>query len=237
MKNRKSKSTQTIIKTNSKSNIKKIRKKSKSFEELPIEIIEQIFLQIIDHKCQQGHKWCFNIKTGHRYNKNRISILTNVCRSWTRLVYPHLWKTIELNRSFSLKEQKRTTKLLTLLSDDAFIAKNYINEICINYNFLTNETLSNIVKKYPNTNINIKFGLNEYILNKNNFSKDLLISFYKNSNDNLCINCKKEPVYWNSTHYLGFCLNCLFYKYNITLKRPYMKIIEKLSMLEHYLEL
>src|SRR5436190_9386624 len=109
MKNKKSKSTQTIIKSTYKkknnNNVKKICKKSKSFGKLPIEIVEQIFLQIIDHKCQQGHKWCFNIKTGHRYNKNRISILTNVCRTWTTLVYPHLWKKIELNRNFYLNEK------------------------------------------------------------------------------------------------------------------------------------
>lgn len=234
MKNRKSKSTQTIIKSR---NIKKIRKNSKTFGNLPVEIIEQIFLQIINHKCKQGHKWCFNIKTGHRYNRNRISILTNVCRSWTRIVYPYIWKRIELNRDFTLKEQKKTVKLLELLSDDDLIACNYINEIYINHNFLTNETISNIVKKYPNININIKFGLNEYILNKNNFNKDLLINFYKNSIDNLCISCKKEPVYWNSTYYLGFCLNCLFYKYNITLQQPYMKIIEKLTLLENYINL
>jgi hypothetical protein len=160
MKSKKSKSkniikSKIIQKYNDK--IKKIKrdKSSNYLEKLPTEIIDQIFLQILNHKCQQGHKWCFNEYDKHRYNRKRISFLTNVCRQWTRFIYPYIWKRIELNRKFSLKEQKRTVKLLELLSDDNLIARNYINEIFINNNFLTNETISNIIKKYPNININI----------------------------------------------------------------------------------
>ena len=118
--------------------------------------------------------------------------------------------------------------MITLLNDNNSIAKNYIKEIYINHNFLTNEILSNIVK---NTNINI--NINGYILNKNNFNKESLINFYRNSNDDLCISCKREPVYWSSTYYLGFCLNCLYYKYKITLPQSYTKIIEELVLLEN----
>lgn len=227
MKKRKSKSTQTIIKTNSKSNIKKIRKKSKSFENFPIEIIEQIFLQIINHQCKRGHKWCFNENDKHRYDRNKIHFLTEVCKSWANYIYPYIWKSIELNRNLSLKEQWRTTKLMILLNNKRSIAKNYINEIYINYNFITNGIISNIVE---NSNINI--NINGYILNKNTFNKEILINFYKNSND-ICICCKKEPVYWNSKRYLSFCLNCLYYKYKITLSLSYMNIIEELNFLEN----
>ena len=120
MKNKKSKSTQTIIKSTYKkknnNNVKKICKKSKSFGKLPIEIVEQIFLQIIDHKCRQGHKWCFNENDKHRYDRNKIQFLTEVCKSWANYIYPYIWKSIELNRNLSLKEQKRTKSFVFLES-------------------------------------------------------------------------------------------------------------------------
>src|SRR5436190_1191584 len=119
MKNKKSKSTQTIIRSKiyKKNNVKKIFKKFKSFEKLPIEIIEQIFLQIINHQCKRGHKWCFNENDKHRYDRNKIQFLTEVCKSWANYIYPYIWKSIELNRNLSLKEQKRTTKLMILLNN------------------------------------------------------------------------------------------------------------------------
>ena len=50
----------------------------RKYVKIPMEIIDQIFSQIINHQCEQGHKWCFDINTGHRYNRNKISFLTNM---------------------------------------------------------------------------------------------------------------------------------------------------------------
>jgi len=225
----KSKKLQTI-KHKSKTNgiYKRTNNDKNYFEKLPTEIIDQIFLQIINHRCEQGHKWCFKVNNKHRYNRNRISFLTNICHSWTRYVYPYIWKRrIELNRNLSVKEQKRTMKLMVLLNNKNSIAKNYINELNINYNFITNNILSNIIN---NTNINI--NISGYILNKESFNKEILIDFYKNSDD-LCICCNREPVYWSKTKYLGFCLSCLYYKYKITIPRAHMEIIEELNFLEN----
>lgn len=205
------------------------------FVDLPLDIIEYIielyFESYLNHKCRQEHKWCFNIKVGHQYNRNKISILTNICREFTRIAYRHIWKTIELNRKFSTEEQKRTLKFVELFSDDDFIGKNYIKNIIINNNFSTNNTLLNIIKTADLSITLIKtivknINSHKLILDKQNFNSGLLINFYQGIGE-LCFFCGKEPCFWDSIYYWQYCLKCMEYKFNIKLSRHNIDIIKK----------
>src|SRR6185369_1398775 len=198
--------------------------------ELPIEIIERIiqifFEENLNHKCNQGHKWCFNKYDNHSYRPDNITMLNNVCRTWTNIVfeilYPYIWESIELNRKLIYSEQERTVNFVKFFINDNFFAKRYIKKIHIHHNFLTNIILNFIVKNNPQIDIVINSGFKKYTLNQLNYRfNSLLIQFYKCYTSDtvpLCKKCENEPIYpsFNYDKYHGkYCVKCINFKKNI----------------------
>jgi|SRR6185312_10359243 len=111
-------------------------------------------------------------------------------------IFSHL-ETIELGKNFSLKEQKRTLKLIKFFSDDNFVTKNYIKDIFIHNNYLCNETIYNIIKKNPNIRVTIDFNYNLYkhVIERGSFDSKLLTGFYRNRKIIYVSTAKKESAY------------------------------------------